>query len=108
MATQAEVNGLGSTRVIVPPGATLAVVVNPVAGGCNQRLKYLSGGSLEIFNCPVGTTAPGGSLVALATAGGYLMSTTEIVEIDGPARYYLMATGATAIAALVYGLTAGY
>jgi hypothetical protein len=105
MARESQSCAIGATNYVVAPGATLAFLVTPVAGEVSHALKYVSGGSLEIVQAPLGTngfapgsTWAGASLVNLG-GKGYLMGITEAVNIDGPARYYLMATGATAICA---------
>lgn len=113
--TQDDINGLVGVKQFVPPGATLAVLISPQSGETGQLLKYFTGGSLEIVQAPisnagsqtVGQTWAGASLVALQGTG-YLLGTSEVVSISGPARFYLMATGATVTCYLLKGLTAGY
>ena len=113
--TQDDINGLVGVKQIVPPGATLAVLIAPQNGETGQLIKYFTGGSLEIVQAPVshsggetiGLTWTGPSLVNLLGTG-YLMGAGEVVSVSGPARYYLMATGATVTCYLLKGLTAGY
>lgn len=108
MAREDDVCAFGqSALVTVGTGATLAFLVNPIAGEVSSILKYFSGGSLEIVPAPLGTTALGGSLVALEGTG-YLMGTSEALNIAGPARYYLIAKGATTLAYLLRGRSAGF
>ena len=38
---------------------------------------------------------------------GYILGTTEIFNIGGPAVFYLAATGATAVASMTLGYTPG-
>lgn len=98
--------GLGATQVIVPPGATNAVLVLNIPKETSVTTKILSGGgSLEIHGTINGSTMAGASLAALI-GRGYLLGATEQVNIDGPARFYLMATGATMVACLLKGLSA--
>lgn len=96
--------GLGATQVIVPPGATNAVLVLNVPREIANTLKYLSGGSLEIHGTINGSTMVGASLAPLI-GHGYILGTSEAINIAGPARFYLMATGATAVACLIKGLS---
>jgi hypothetical protein len=107
MARESDVKGFGATKLIVPPGGTLAVLVDAWAGECSGVLKYFSGGSLEICGVPPGVTYTGASLGALAGMG-YLMGTSESINDTGSARFYLVATGATAIAYCLKGLSAGF
>lgn len=104
MSSNQRSYALGATQLVVAPGATNALLVSPAPGEVSHGIKYISGGSLEILAPPLsydgyapGSTWTGASLVALL-GRGYLMGTSEADNIDGPARYYLMATGATAIA----------
>lgn len=108
MATQSDNFGLGATRIAIPAGATNAFLVTPLPYGVNQMFKYFSGGSVEIIHAPGSSALTGAQLVAAGSSGGYLLSTQEIVNIDGPARYYLMATGSTAVVMQCYGLSSGY
>lgn len=97
--------GLGATQVIVPPGATNAVLVTNIAKESALIVKYFSGGTLEIHGTSNGSTMAGASLAPLIGLG-YIMGTSEAVNIAGPARFYLMATGSTAVACLLKGLSA--
>lgn len=116
--TQSDINGVKGIKQIVPVGATVAVLISPLDGETGSLIKYFTGGSLEIVQAPVrhdtygqssliGLTWAGASLVALQGTG-YLFGSSEVVSVDGPARYYLMATGATVTCYLLKGLTAGY
>jgi len=106
MGYQGDIYGLGATRVVIAPGATNAVLIQGINYQSASLFKYFSGGSLEIINCPVGSTLTGAQLVT-ATGGGYLMDAGEKLSVDGAARYYAMATGATTTAMLLYGLSSG-
>ena len=84
------VYSLGATLIAVAAGATATAVVPPK--GCNGYfLKYQSGGSLAIV--------PG--IGSSGTALGYLLQ-TEVLNIDGPATFFLNAGGATAVAAVAF------
>lgn len=115
MAREADTYGLGATQFIVAPGATLALLVTAEAWECGSGIKYFTGGSLEIQPAPPyqggfgysgGATWAGASLVNLI-GKGYLMGTTEAISISGPARYYLMATGATVTCFKLVSYSAG-
>jgi hypothetical protein len=101
-----SVFALGATRVIVPVGATLAVLMTPVAGQNSILLKYFSGGTCEIIGCTLGQTLSAADLSS-ASGSGYLLGSSEILQIDGPARYYLSSTGATTTLMLLIGKSQG-
>lgn len=89
------VYGLGTTQVIVGTGNT-GIPVIPPAHTLGVMFKYLSGGSLWITN-----------QLAQVGASGYLMSTADY-SIDGPAQFFLNATGATSIACIAWKYSAGW
>lgn len=103
MARESSVFGYAATFLAVPPGATAALLVNPIAGQVWSKLKKFGGGSLEIYNAPVGATVSQTDGVAALNAG-YLMAAAEEIPLDGAQKYYLAATGATATAYLLVGL----
>lgn len=107
MARENDLVGLLPTMMVIPVGATAAVLIQPVSGEASSGIKYYSGGTLEIHQAPRGTTYTGAELIALAGTG-YLMGASEAINFDGGVRYYLMATGATVVAYNIRGLTAGY
>ena len=104
-AQQDKIFGLYPQQIIVPPGATNAVLIQNVAGEVGMIIKYFSGGSCQIINAPPGATLTGPQLVSYGNTGGYLLGTTEAVSVDGPARFYLQAYGATTIIMLLKGLS---
>lgn len=106
MSREADICGLGSTVMIIAPGATNALLVIPPAGEVSSLIKYGAGGSMELVQSQAGVTLTGSSLVPLIGTG-YLMGTTETVNIDGPARYYIVATGATVTAYHLTGFSSG-
>lgn len=113
MATSSydSIFALGSTRIIVPVGSTLALFMQPFAGQISTVLKLTSGGTCEIF--PAGQTQIGvgvflGTTVAAATlsawaGSGYAFSASEVLTISGPVSYYLSSTGATSILHALFG-----
>lgn len=108
MADENRIFGLDTVPFIIPPGATLAVLITGSEGQAAQLLKYGSGGSLQIMGVTLGVTMSAAQLVSAGNSGGYLFGTSEAVSVDGAARYYLMATGATTTVYQIRGLTAGY
>ncbi len=100
MASQEDVFGLVTQQVVVGVGGTLYVGVTGGVGVNSQVLKYFSGGSCTIYGETV-------SAAGASTLNGYLMSTSEALNIGGPASYYLVATGATTILMLLRTKTSG-
>lgn len=72
-------------------GLSAIIGITLVPGQQVAVLKYFSGGSLEI----------GGS--ALTWGAGYLMGTSEVLNMKSQGTFYLAATGATAVAMLLRG-----
>lgn len=107
MGSNEAIYGLVTSQVVVAPGATNAVYVDQIPRQGSGLVKYFSGGTLEIHgaNPLTGMTLSGASLVPLQGTG-YVFGTAEALTLDGPARFYLMATGATAVAHLLRGITA--
>lgn len=108
MADSNNIFGVIAEQLVIPPGATLAVLMTGNAGQCSEVLKYYSGGTLQILGVTVGTTLTAAQLVSAGNSGGYIFGTSEALTVDGAARYYLMATGATCVVMHLRGLTAGF
>jgi hypothetical protein len=104
MAREPLVYGYTAQVLAIPAGASLSRYVTPAPGEIWSRLKYVSGGSLEIM----GASAGGMTGIAPAAGTGYIFGTTEIIEQRGAASYFLQATGATAVAHLLRGLSQGF
>jgi len=112
------IQNLITGRVIVPTGATLAVLFDLSQYENSMMLKHLPfGGTCEILgitNAPTigyGVTAQYGATLAGATLAamsgtGYLLGIGEVFSIDGPCRFYISNTGATATFTFMKGLTA--
>lgn len=93
---------IGATRIII--GTSALVKVMPIPFQQKGYLKIFSGGgTLEIVPQPPALT--GTSAVVFGT--GYPIGASEIKEIDGPATFYLAATGATMVAAYVVHYSPG-
>lgn len=102
MGREITIYGFTCGLIAVPPGASTSIFMNPAAGEIWSKLKYFSGGSLEIIGATLGNTFS-------VTAGtGYLLGSTEVFAIDGAARYFLTATGTTAVVYFAKGLSQGY
>lgn len=97
-----SVYSMKTERINVGVGSTVATLVSPEPGQLNIVLKYFSGGTLEIIGCSLGVTLTAAQL-ASANQTGYLMGTSEILTIDGPARFYLSSTAATTIVMVLRG-----
>lgn len=111
MASSADIFAVTSSRTAVPPGATLAVFMQPVAGQGSWTLKNFSGGTLEIFGATItttgaGSTLPAADLVSLSGTG-YLFGALEVLSITGPASFYLSSLSATTVVMVVRGKSAG-
>lgn len=104
MARELAAYAYAVTLFTVPAGYSNALLVTPAAGEISSTLKYFTGGSLEILQATQGASTP----VQTAAALGYLLGTTEIVNTDGAARYYLCATGTTTQAYYLRRLSQGF
>lgn len=102
MAIQNDIYLLSAT--MIPVGLSAIVAVRPVNYQYGIGVKIDSGGgTLEIVRPPAalsGASASGWGL-------GYKLASNESVQASGPATFFLAATGATMIAAVVFGLGAG-
>lgn len=120
MARESDVNAVIGERLVVGSGGSFGLLVTPYQGEVASILKYFTGGSLEIVAAPPGPSLPnypgstvvggtwlGASLNALAGTG-YMFGTSETLNITGPARYYLIATGATTTVMHFVGRSQGF
>ena len=102
MSTQNELLAIGATRIAV--GMSSIIKCSPTAYSFGINLKILSGGgTLEIVSSPPSLT--GASSAVHGT--GYPVGASESVTFDGPATFYLLATGATMVCTVLLGRTAG-
>jgi hypothetical protein len=120
MARESDLYGIIGEKLTIAPGATNALFMPGYPGELASIVKYVSGGSLEVVGAPPGASLPnfaGASYVGSTWLGlslvpfignGYLLGSTEILNITGPARYYLMATGSTVIAMHFVGRSQGF
>jgi len=107
---------IGSTRITIPVGATLAVFMSPFTGQISQLLKLTAGGTCEVLapgltqiasGVFLGTTMAAATLAAIS-GQGYCLSTNEILSINGPACFYLSSTSATSMIHSIWGKGQGY
>lgn len=102
MATQSEIVVVGSTQIAV--GLSAIVGIGIAARDYNKTFKILGGGgTLEITSLPGALSGAG----ATGWGIGYPVGASEIVSINGPAHFYLAASGATMTVAMYIGRTAG-
>lgn len=88
--------GMQATLLTLGNGATTLLVTPPAH--CNGHiLRWNSGGSLAIVNAN-----------GMTSSQGYLLGTTEQIITTGPAQFFLAAGGATAVAQVIWQLSAGY
>lgn len=99
---QTDINSIGATRITV--GLSAIIRISPSAFQYSEGLKILSGGgTLEIVPCPLALS--GSSTIGWGT--GYPIGASETINVSGPAVFYLAASGATMVAAMTIGYTAG-
>lgn len=92
---------VGATRIAIGTSTILKISAQPFQN--SYAFKYLSGGSLEVCEMPIALT--GASATGWGT--GYLLGTNEAVGVNGPATYYLAASGATAVICMMISHTTG-
>ena len=93
---------IGATRITV--GLSALVKVSPLAYGRGGVIKIFSGGgTLEIVAQPIALTGSS----AAGWGAGYPLAAAEVKAIDGPATFYLAATGATMVAAYCINYSPG-
>lgn len=112
MATSSSdsVFNLQTSRYVIPVGATNLVLIdgNAIAGANSVMLKLMAGGTCEIHGVAQGVTYSAAQGASLFAAGsGYPLDVAERLPISGPIRFYIMATGATATVAAIWGRTLG-
>lgn len=94
MSSDLRTYGLFPTLMAI--GTSLSAQVTPPAKCAGMFLKYASGASLAV----VGASG-------VAVSAGYVLGSTDI-SIDGPATFYMSAGGATAVASIMFKMSAGY
>lgn len=108
MAQEQRIFGFAVTLIAVPATAASAMPILPMNNQSNVMIQYVSGGSMELFNMAAGASvsSPPASGSSVVLAAGYLFAAAEKVgPYQGGPRFYLAATGATAVARLLIGLS---
>ena len=99
---QDNVTTLGATQI--PIGLSQVIRIQPTPFQISTVVKIGSGGSLELVPIQLsGSSTAAGN----AWGKGYLFGTTEAFGWVGGAAAYFAATGATVVAHVVCGYTAG-
>lgn len=88
-------------------GTSLAVFVGSTSNQTNVRIKYVSGGTLTILEALSGSTMASATLVARSATFAFLVDATGSMVFEGPASFYLAATGATCVVNILRGKNAG-
>lgn len=96
--TQDDIFVVGATRVAV--GLSTIVKLSPGEYQHSYTIKILAGsGTLELVR--------GSSAGGVGWGTGYPLGTSEVLNLGGPATYYLAASAATMTVAVLIGQTAG-
>ena len=94
-------NSIPNTSVLgmslIPVGTSVVVQVYPPRGCNGVYFGYQSGGSLMVIQGVSGVPT-----------NGFLLGTTERVQLVGPASFFLSAAGATAICGVLFSFSDGY
>lgn len=99
---QNEVYVIGATRITV--GLSAIVAIKPTDYQTAETIKIFSGGgTLEIV--PVPLALSGSSCTGWGN--GWPIGASEVYSVGGPAVFYLAATGATMVACMTIGRSAG-
>lgn len=99
------VHGVGVTQMVVPVGATLALLLTPLAGQARTFLKMATGGSCEILGVASGATLTAADL-STKTGTGWPLE-TSVLSLEGPTRCYLASLGVTSTVHVLRGNSAG-
>lgn len=94
MGTNQYTYAVGATQIIIGPSATITVAASEKQS--KWLFKKFSGGSLAVVN--------GASQVA---SSGYMLGNSEAISFEGPAKFYLAASGATVTVHFMQSFTAG-
>lgn len=108
MGRENDVSALQPQIISVITGGGSATLIGATAGQVGGILKWMSGGSLEIFYAPVGVSSGSQPAGGAAGSSGYLVGTAELVSVTGPARFYLVATGSNAVCHYLRAMGPGF
>lgn len=104
MARESDAALVGATRIAV--GLSAIIKISPYSNAIMTQLKYISGGSCEVVNVPVALTGSS----AAGWGAGFLMPSNDasmFVPINGPATFYLAASGSTSIIGMLTSYSSG-
>ncbi len=99
MPSNPYVYQIGCSQVAV--GASLRLQVTPPAGVIQTRVGWASGGTLALVQS---ASAVAGTLAS----AGYILGTTETVDVPGPATFFMTAGGTTSVARVMWQYSAGF
>lgn len=101
-SSQAFAQTLYTSRIAVPTGATLAVLVavSHIPGVNNVVISQISGGTLEIHGVTFGVTISAAAAASLSGTG-FQLNTSTPISILGAPWFYASSTGATSVLQIV-------
>lgn len=94
MNTHLIIYGLGATQIVL--GASTVTTLQPAAYHSKWMFKKLSGGSYAVVE---GTT--------YSVSQGYMIGETEVIQIQGPAKFFLACSGITTTIQVMVGYSQG-
>lgn len=108
--SQDDIFGLKTFTRAIPSGFTNAVLVTNESFESGSVFEQVSGGTVWITGVSMGQTLSAADLDAIFTGATnlFLMQSGRSINIDGAPRYYVAATGATAVVQWLRGTRAGY
>lgn len=98
-----DVYYMQTQHAYIGPGSTLAQYFGPDERQNCWSILSASGGSLAIVGVTLGMTLSAAQLVAAGSSGYMQFPSGGSKDIGGPACFYLLAQGATAVAHLARG-----
>ena len=88
---------IGATVLILAPGATAISVTAPAfVNGLLMQVQAGGSSGVAILNS-----------VGLTASNGYLLG-TQVVSVNGPAQFFLVAQGSTASVGIAHSYSVGY
>ncbi len=99
--------GIRAETVNIPAGATLAVYYGQIARQNDIVVKPMGASNVVLIQATsVGSTMPGASIAALFAAGSYYaLGSSEVMQLGGPASFYVAAIGATALVSVMRAMS---
>lgn len=104
MSRSDDIHHISSYQLDVPTGITNAIFISQEAEQVSMTMKWVSGSSLLIFGVTLGLTlAPTDIMSGYSNLQYYPVAPNEIINIDGPAVFYLATPGVTTRVAFLKG-----